>query len=77
MRDNMENPYIPEITPAEPVSAFSLMFTAEHVGIITIDVPGEKVNTLKAEFAQQICTILQKAQQCGNSALLGCVLLFL
>lgn len=63
MRDNMENPNIPEITPAETVSAFSLMFTAEHVGIITIDVPGEKMNTLKAEFAQQICAILQKAQQ--------------
>ena len=66
MRDNMENPNIPEITPAEPVSAFSLMFTAEHVGIITVDVPGEKVNTLKAEFAQQICAILQKAQQYPN-----------
>nr|WP_226790006.1 fatty acid oxidation complex subunit alpha FadJ [Rahnella sikkimica] len=62
----MENPNIPEITPAEPVSAFSLMFTAEHVGIITVDVPGEKVNTLKAEFAQQICAILQKAQQYPN-----------
>ncbi|MGV8924667.1 MAG: fatty acid oxidation complex subunit alpha FadJ [Ewingella sp.] len=44
-------------------SAFTLAFTDQHVGIITIDVPGEKVNTLKAEFVEQICAILQKAQQ--------------
>lgn len=66
MRDNMDNSVLAEQSAAEPVSAFSLMFTAEHVGIITIDVPGEKVNTLKAEFAQQICAILQKAQQYPN-----------
>jgi len=66
MRDNMDNSVLAEQSSAEPVSAFSLMFTAEHVGIITIDVPGEKVNTLKAEFAQQICAILQKAQQYPN-----------
>lgn len=47
----------------QPVSAFTLTFTDQHVGIITIDVPGEKVNTLKAEFVEQICAILQKAQQ--------------
>ncbi|MCS3423469.1 3-hydroxyacyl-CoA dehydrogenase/enoyl-CoA hydratase/3-hydroxybutyryl-CoA epimerase [Rahnella sp. BIGb0603] len=62
----MDNSVLAEQSSAEPVSAFSLMFTAEHVGIITIDVPGEKVNTLKAEFAQQICAILQKAQQYPN-----------
>ncbi|MFO6297135.1 fatty acid oxidation complex subunit alpha FadJ [Rahnella selenatireducens] len=62
----MDNILLEEQSSAEPVSAFSLMFTAEHVGIITIDVPGEKVNTLKAEFAQQICAILQKAQQYPN-----------
>ncbi|PKE32052.1 fatty acid oxidation complex subunit alpha FadJ [Rahnella sp. AA] len=62
----MDNSVLTEQSAAEPVSAFSLMFTAEHVGIITIDVPGEKVNTLKAEFAQQICAILQKAQQYPN-----------
>ncbi|MGA5655431.1 fatty acid oxidation complex subunit alpha FadJ [Rahnella contaminans] len=66
MRDNMDNSVLAEQSSAELVSAFSLMFTAEHVGIITIDVPGEKVNTLKAEFAQQICAILQKAQQYPN-----------
>src|SRR5471032_2946372 len=46
-----------------PASAFTLAFTDQHVGIITIDVPGEKVNTLKAEFVEQICAVLQKAQQ--------------
>lgn len=46
-----------------PTSAFTLTLTDQHVGIITIDVPGEKVNTLKAEFVEQICAILQKAQQ--------------
>ncbi|MBF7956611.1 fatty acid oxidation complex subunit alpha FadJ [Rahnella victoriana] len=66
MRDTMENRQPAETEATEPVSAFSLMFTAEHIGIITIDVPGEKVNTLKAEFAQQICAILQKAQQYPN-----------
>ena len=60
MSDNMDNPN----TTSD--SAFSLMFTTEHVGIITIDVPGEKVNTLKAEFAQQISSILHKAQQYPN-----------
>ena len=60
MKDSMEN----SITA--PDSAFSLMFTNEHIGIITIDVPGEKVNTLKAEFAEQISSILHKAQQYPN-----------
>lgn len=56
----MENP------TTTPDSAFSLIFTTEHIGIITIDVPGEKVNTLKAEFAEQISSILHKAQQYPN-----------
>lgn len=32
-------------------NAFHLKMRLDHVGIITIDVPGEKMNTLKAEFA--------------------------
>ncbi|MCX2943806.1 enoyl-CoA hydratase-related protein, partial [Rahnella perminowiae] len=63
MREPMENLNPADTQATEPVSAFSLIFTTEHVGIITIDVPGEKVNTLKAEFAQQISAILHKAQQ--------------
>lgn len=57
----------------QPVSAFKLAFTDQHVGVITIDVPDEKVNTLKAEFVEQICAILQKAQQ--YSPLKGLVLI--
>ncbi|MES4613740.1 MAG: fatty acid oxidation complex subunit alpha FadJ [Ewingella sp.] len=57
----------------QPDSAFKLTFTNQHVGIITIDVPNEKVNTLKAEFVEQIGTILQKAQQ--YSQLKGLVLI--
>lgn len=61
----------PLISPAEPgaimpSSAFSLHFTADHIGIITIDVVDDKVNTLKAEFAEQITDILNAAQQHAN-----------
>ncbi len=40
-------------------NAFHLKMRLDHVGIITIDVPGEKMNTLKAEFAGQITAIAQ------------------
>ncbi len=61
----------PLMTPAELTesalsSAFTLHFTADDIGIITIDVPDEKVNTLKAEFAEQVNHILQTAQQHAN-----------
>lgn len=61
----------PLISPAglddiAPPSAFSLHFTADDIGIITIDVADEKVNTLKAEFAEQITHILNTAQQHAN-----------
>lgn len=61
----------PLISPAELAdnalsSAFSLYFTADDIGIITIDVADEKVNTLKAEFAEQITHILHIAQQHAN-----------
>lgn len=52
--------------------AFSLEIYDENVGVIFIDVPNEKVNTLKAEFAQQFLTILQKAQ--STSGLKGLVI---
>ncbi|MEG7501953.1 fatty acid oxidation complex subunit alpha FadJ [Providencia stuartii] len=42
--------------------AFRLEVHAQTVGVIFIDVPNEKVNTLKAEFAQQFLSILQQAQ---------------
>ncbi|NMP29111.1 fatty acid oxidation complex subunit alpha FadJ [Rahnella sp. SAP-1] len=57
---NQPSPLVSEQQPA--TSAFSLRFSEEDIGIITIDVPNEKVNTLKAEFVEQINQILQQAQ---------------
>ncbi|MDI5568603.1 hypothetical protein MJI47_27065, partial [Salmonella enterica subsp. enterica serovar Kentucky] len=35
-------------------SAFMLNVRLDNVAVVAIDVPGEKVNTLKAEFAAQV-----------------------
>ena len=55
-----------ETIPAEAVapahSVFTLSVRPDNIGIITVDVVGDKVNTLKAEFAEQIAEILQQAQ---------------
>lgn len=50
-----------EAAPVTP-SVFSLSLRPDNIGVITIDVVGDKVNTLKAEFAAQIAEILQQAQ---------------
>ncbi|MGP2515088.1 fatty acid oxidation complex subunit alpha FadJ [Yersinia sp. 2545 StPb PI] len=47
-------------TPTD--SVFTLNVRPDNIGVITIDVIGDKVNTLKAEFAEQIAEILQQAQ---------------
>ncbi|MBP6122645.1 fatty acid oxidation complex subunit alpha FadJ [Providencia sp.] len=52
--------------------AFTLEIYDENVGVIFIDVPNEKVNTLKAEFAEQFLAILHKAQ--STSGLKGLVI---
>lgn len=44
----------------EQLSAFRLEIRADNVAVITIDVPGERVNTLKAEFATQVREIIQQ-----------------
>ncbi|CNK40975.1 fatty acid oxidation complex subunit alpha FadJ [Yersinia aldovae] len=59
------------IAPA--TSVFTLSVRPDNIGIITIDVVGEKVNTLKAEFAEQITEILQQAQ--ALSGLQGLVII--
>ncbi|MHC5176377.1 fatty acid oxidation complex subunit alpha FadJ [Serratia rhizosphaerae] len=46
-----------------PQTAFRLTLRPDNIGVITIDVPGEKVNTLKAEFVEQINDVLIQAQQ--------------
>ena len=38
----------------EMTSAFTLNVRLDNIAVITIDVPGEKMNTLKAEFASQV-----------------------
>lgn len=52
--------------------AFRFEVHSQSVGVIFIDVPDEKVNTLKAEFVEQFLAILQKAQ--STSGLKGLVL---
>lgn len=54
-------------------SAFHLQMRLDHVGVITIDVPGEKMNTLKAEFVPQIKAVLAEAR--SNLQLAGIVLI--
>lgn len=54
-------------------NAFHLKMRLDHVGIITIDVPGEKMNTLKAEFAAQITDIIAEARR--DPQLAGLVLI--
>ncbi|NBM13615.1 fatty acid oxidation complex subunit alpha FadJ [Proteus sp. G2661] len=50
-------------TTLEKSSVFQFSVRNDKVGVITIDVVGEKVNTLKAEFVQQFQDVLKQAQQ--------------
>ncbi|QDX29364.1 fatty acid oxidation complex subunit alpha FadJ [Dickeya poaceiphila] len=54
-------------------AAFQLTLRPDHIGIITVDVPGEKVNTLRAEFAEQMRAVLAQAAQ--HSGLQGLIIL--
>ena len=42
------------------VSAFTLNVRPDNVAVVTIDVPNEKMNTLKAEFGAQVRAILKE-----------------
>lgn len=44
-------------------SAFMLNVRLDNVAVVAIDVPGEKVNTLKAEFAAQVRAILKQIRE--------------
>ncbi|MEO3990912.1 fatty acid oxidation complex subunit alpha FadJ [Pseudocitrobacter cyperus] len=55
------------------ISAFSLTVRPDNVAIITIDVPDEKMNTLKAEFGTQVRAILRQVRE--NKALQGVVII--
>ncbi|MDA8480744.1 fatty acid oxidation complex subunit alpha FadJ [Citrobacter sp. Awk 4] len=55
----------------EMTSAFTLNVRLDNVAVVSMDVPGEKMNTLKAEFAAQVRAILKQIRE--NKALLGVV----
>ncbi|EOY9495072.1 50S ribosomal protein L3 N(5)-glutamine methyltransferase [Escherichia coli] len=55
----------------EMASAFTLNVRLDNIAIITIDVPGEKMNTLKAEFASQVRAIIKQLRE--NKELRGVV----
>ncbi|MFU8784892.1 fatty acid oxidation complex subunit alpha FadJ [Aliidiomarina sp.] len=52
-------------------SAFSLAVRENGIGVITIDVPGESMNTLKATFADEVATLMEKIE--SNRDLKGLV----
>ncbi|WP_186371923.1 fatty acid oxidation complex subunit alpha FadJ [Yersinia alsatica] len=60
IKSSDETVIVDMIAPAH--SVFTLSVRPDNIGVITIDVVGDKVNTLKAEFAEQIAEILQQAQ---------------
>ncbi|MBU3002028.1 fatty acid oxidation complex subunit alpha FadJ [Paraglaciecola arctica] len=55
----------------ESKSAFTLDVREDGVAILTMDVPGETMNTLKVEFAEQINTVLQQIS--ADSSIKGVV----
>ncbi len=55
----------------EMTTAFALSVRPDNVAVITIDAPGEKMNTLKAEFGPQVRAILKQVRE--NKALRGLV----
>ncbi|MCH8492285.1 MAG: fatty acid oxidation complex subunit alpha FadJ [Idiomarina sp.] len=52
-------------------SAFSLAVRENGIGVITIDVPGESMNTLKATFADEVAALMEKIE--SNRDLRGLV----
>ena len=52
-------------------SAFNLRVRLDNVAVITIDVPDEKMNTLKAEFGVQVRAMLKQIRD--NKAIRGLV----
>ncbi|WET41983.1 fatty acid oxidation complex subunit alpha FadJ [Citrobacter enshiensis] len=55
----------------EMTSAFTLNVRLDNVAVVSMDVPGEKMNTLKAAFATQVRAILKQIRE--NKALRGVV----
>ena len=55
----------------ETTSAFNPAVRLDNVAVITIDVPDEKMNTLKAEFGVQVRAMLRQIRE--NKAIRGSV----
>ena len=51
---------------------FSLDVRKDGIGILTMDVPGESMNTLKAAFVEEIRTVLAEVKR--NKDLIGLVI---
>ena len=47
----------------ETTSAFDLKVRLDNIAVVTIDVPDEKMNTLKAEFGVQVRAILRQIRE--------------
>lgn len=47
-------------------SAFSLDIREDGVGVVTIDVPGETMNTLKASFADEVAVLMERIETDKN-----------
>lgn len=60
------------ITEEKTASAFSLETREDGIAILTMDVPGESMNTLKMEFAEQVTEVLDEIE--GNPQIKGVVL---
>lgn len=61
-----------EQTVTETQSAFSLEIRDDGIAILTMDVPGESMNTLKMEFAEQVSKVLDEIE--SNPQVKGVVL---
>ena len=58
---------------SEIQSAFTLDVRDDGIAILTMDVPGESMNTLKVEFAEQINTVLEQIN--ADSSIKGVVVI--
>ncbi|HKN03366.1 MAG TPA: fatty acid oxidation complex subunit alpha FadJ, partial [Buttiauxella sp.] len=55
----------------EQTSAFHLHIRLDNIAVVTIDVPGEKMNTLKASFGPEVHNIIKQVRD--NTALQGLI----
>ncbi|MFP2506943.1 fatty acid oxidation complex subunit alpha FadJ [Buttiauxella gaviniae] len=55
----------------EQVSAFNLHIRLDNIAVVTIDVPDEKMNTLKASFGPEVHNIIKQIRD--NTALQGLI----